>query len=256
MRAGWARAAISRLLVLAVVAVAVTGSRCDKGADFFDPMVGGDGTVAPGSIVGTVVVGGSPRPGIVLTLDGDGTTTTDGSGAYAFDPVAPGEHTVVVTPPPGSTCDPGSRTVDVDGGETVTADFECTTPLKELIAGDYRNEASLVQQSGPCSFPASFSNPGPIDVDVVASGDDCIVTVHSDTEVTGAIDEETGQWSGSGTEDFPEDGVRLEEILDGTWRLEEGTVVFEGTLTYVLSDLESGSQVCRATYDIRFEKLD
>ena len=122
------RTAAAAALTLAALLVTLTG--CDeKTREFFSPTIGPEPPVVPedGSIMGTVTVDGSPRSGVTVTLDGGETTTTDGQGMYTFDPVEPGQHTVAVTPPEGTECDPESRTVDVPEGDKATADFDCTT---------------------------------------------------------------------------------------------------------------------------------
>ncbi|WP_312168099.1 carboxypeptidase regulatory-like domain-containing protein [Microbacterium sp.] len=62
-------------------------------------------------IVGTEVSGrvvddeGEPVPGVPVSIDAEQETTTDDEGVYVFDEVPAGEHTVVVTPPPGYSTD-------------------------------------------------------------------------------------------------------------------------------------------------------
>lgn len=48
---------------------------------------------------------GQPVPGVPVEITGVAETTTDADGAYVFDEVPAGEHTVLVTPPPGFTID-------------------------------------------------------------------------------------------------------------------------------------------------------
>jgi hypothetical protein len=80
--------------------------------------------VEPASSYG--LVGNRGIPNVVVTLDTGQTQRTDATGAYEFQFVRPGQHTVTIgdaTLPAGVVPDSTTQTINVQGGQMVTLDF-------------------------------------------------------------------------------------------------------------------------------------
>ncbi|MBK6759162.1 MAG: SUMF1/EgtB/PvdO family nonheme iron enzyme [Ignavibacteria bacterium] len=69
---------------------------------------------------------GNASIGVVLTLDGSRTTTTDDSSRYRFDSVAVGDHEVRPSKT-GSTFSPSSRAVKISDADVTNVDFAQTS---------------------------------------------------------------------------------------------------------------------------------
>lgn len=117
-----------RNVALAGVAlVALQGCEA-KLAEFFGPVEDGSFVPTTGSIAGTVTSSGSPLAGVMVDLSGatTGSTTTDASGMYEFDPVNTGSHTLTFTGIPDNVqCDQTTLAAEVSAGQTVDADLSC-----------------------------------------------------------------------------------------------------------------------------------
>ena len=99
-------------------------------ADFSLECMPTEGYIA-GQVIADCAVGGGPLAGVTIDayayVDGTGTlaatTASDASGNYIIGPVAAGSYVVVPVTPLGYSATPTQHTVDVAGGETVSANF-------------------------------------------------------------------------------------------------------------------------------------
>lgn len=90
----------------------------------------------PGSIIGTVSIEGMGVDGITVTLEGTTSTTTAGGGAYRFDNVNEGMHTVTISGLPlGSEFTELSASIILDAGQTQVLDFNGSYIRTATIVG-------------------------------------------------------------------------------------------------------------------------
>jgi hypothetical protein len=107
--------------------------------------------------------GGNPVPGVTVTIDGQ-STTTGPDGRYLFDSVPVGEHTAVITEPPGFTIteSPPPFTVPEDSETAITdVDFELTEnpALSGTVASNGAGVAGVtVTASGPDGTLSTVTN--------------------------------------------------------------------------------------------------
>lgn len=91
-----------------------------------------------GTVQGTVEIDGEGFAGIVVTLDGTRTTTTDASGAYSFEEVEEGAHVVEISRFPVDVVFPQTAktaTIHSDG-QAATVNFSGTYVRSSSIAGE------------------------------------------------------------------------------------------------------------------------
>lgn len=96
--------------------------------------------IVPVAVSGRVVDGdGAPIAGVTVSVDGAQTTTTDPDGFYLFDTVPVGEHSIVVTPPPGySTTQPLQPVVVPPGVEAPIEDVDFVLVENPTLSGTVR----------------------------------------------------------------------------------------------------------------------
>jgi hypothetical protein len=118
-RAGW--------LTACVFSLAVATGACDDGLTNAFGQRGTTGTTASTATVsGRVTSGAGGLGGVGVVLVGRDSTSTDGTGAYAFRTVPAGTYTVSVRVPVGFALGAGqtaSQTVTVGAGGTATASW-------------------------------------------------------------------------------------------------------------------------------------
>jgi hypothetical protein len=87
-------------------------------------------TPVPGSVTGTVRVGGTPQGDVTVILRQAGTAIrtvpTASNGTYSITGIAPGPYSVEIGPPANTTCGNNPQNVTVISGQAVTANFDCT----------------------------------------------------------------------------------------------------------------------------------
>lgn len=224
----------------------------------FDQVFGLDITWNPpmpttGTVTGTVTVDGSPASGVVVTLDGTRTATTDGSGTYTFDTVSQGGHTVDVTPPSGTTCDPQSQMVSVPAGGTATANFACTSqstsqsPTTSQIQGSWTYSRSRTSTTGSCPSPLASTGTG----SMTAQSMNSLAIVGLDPDQTsplsGSYDTGTGQFMGTGSVTLT-NGFQILTTVDAIFGFGSGNqVVYDDLMVREHRD-SGGNVVCVENY--------
>ena len=146
-RAG-ARGATSSLAALPIAAALIAG--CDEGK--MAPVVG--------TVGGTVMLEGQPLAGVTIALEpGEGTQTTDASGAYTFDNVLEGGYTVTMSGHPADTefqesasttvgADSENPKVDFSGDYIRTAGVSGTVIVRDEVLEDVRLSGISVALTG------------------------------------------------------------------------------------------------------------
>ncbi len=120
---GGARGATSSMVALPIAAALLAG--CSEGK--MTPVIG--------TVSGTVMLEGQPLAGVTITLDpGEGTQTTDASGAYSFGDVLEGDYEVTMSGHPADTeFEESASTTVGEGSENAKVDF----------SGDYIRTAGV-----------------------------------------------------------------------------------------------------------------
>ncbi len=150
-------------------------------------------TVDPGPITGvvngTVEIDGEGASGIVVTLDGARTTTTDATGAYEFDDVEEGVHVVTISSFPADVTFPQtSKTAAITtSGEATTVNFSGSRIRSSAIQGDVRAddqgvEGVTVSLSGEASDEDVTDADGAYSFTGLPAGDYTITISGYDTE--------------------------------------------------------------------------
>ncbi|MFF1572230.1 collagen binding domain-containing protein [Leifsonia sp. NPDC058292] len=124
--------------------------------------------VVPVAVSGTVLDSlGAPIAGATVTIGGQ-TATTDATGAYLFDTVAVGDHTITVTPIDGYTVAPASRTITVPAGsEDPITDQDFVLTADPDVSGTVTASGAGVSGVTVTATPNGGGSP----VSVVTGGD-------------------------------------------------------------------------------------
>jgi hypothetical protein len=130
-----------------------------------------------------------------------------------------------------------------------------SVPTVSDLPGNYSLTASKKTDTCPAGmFPGSISNPGPIPVQIIGTGQNPPVSIGSTTTVIGLFNALTGAFEGSGstTVTFNNTSFNLIEFIKGVFSKAnapngETQVQLEGTLGF--SATPAGGTACMAEYD-------
>lgn len=185
---------------------------------------------------------GNGIPGAQVMLN-DEATSTDSNGNFTFEMVDPGAYGVTAEVQ-GYTC--AARTTMVTAGQTSNVEIPCSpaVPTGDQIEGAYRLDGVGGENTCPSGNPfptpgQTVSNPGPIEVRGMTSGGVTIITIRSNTMMAGELNTQTGEWTGTGTEQLSTSLDLRETTTAGRWGFEPS-----GTVRY-----NSGAE-------LRFEVID